>query len=94
LRDGVIVHAPDPTSPKVARLPDAGVEATRTAKVTLRDDGEFLLTNQPFSRSVRTAIVYDNDPTNLMRLLLDCLDAFLQQRQTIMSYYDRINFVW
>ena len=77
LRDGVIVHAPNPIRPIVARSADAGVEAARTAKVRLRNHGEVSLSGQPLRASVGTSIVYDNDFANLIRLVMDRLNAFL-----------------
>ena len=79
LWDGVIVHAPNPTSLSVVSLADTDVKATSTAKVTLRNHNQFLLAHQPFSGSIGTAIVYNDDPADLMRLLLYCLNTFLQQ---------------
>jgi hypothetical protein len=72
-------------------FPNARIETTGAAKVRLRNDGEGPFAEQPLSRPIGTVIVYDNNSINRVRLLLDRLNAFLQQRQTIMSYDNRIN---
>ncbi len=92
--NGIVVHAPDPISATLVRFPNACIETTRATKVGLRNYGKGSLAEQPLSRPVGTVVVYDNNSVNRVCLLLDRLNAFLQQWQTIMGYDNRINSAW